>query len=64
MTRLTCTDCHRPIPNGKAFLRSESLRQIALCPRCQAKRDGVLVDDVRFERPMSEVIAEARRSAH
>lgn len=38
MTRYTCTDCHRPIPNGEAVIRSEHLTRVALHKDCAELR--------------------------
>jgi RNase P subunit RPR2 len=34
MTRLTCEDCSKPIPNGTAHIRSALFRQVAYCATC------------------------------
>jgi hypothetical protein len=38
MTRLTCDDCWKPIPNGKAHIRSRLFAQVAYCGDCWTMR--------------------------
>lgn len=38
MPRLTCMECHRPIPNGQAHIRSRAFRQVAFCGYCWSVR--------------------------
>lgn len=40
MSRYTCHDCHKPIPNGEAVIRSESLTRVARHRDC-AILDGI-----------------------
>lgn len=40
MSRYTCTDCHEPIPNGEAVIRSISFERVAFCSWC-AERRGI-----------------------
>jgi hypothetical protein len=41
MTRLTCTVCRQPIPNGQAHIRSRSSRQVAFCCYCWCVRTSL-----------------------
>jgi hypothetical protein len=34
VTRPTCHDCHQPIPNGQAHIRSACFVQVAYCASC------------------------------
>ena len=38
MNRYTCTDCHHPIPNGMAVIRSISLQRVTLHRDCAELR--------------------------
>lgn len=60
--RHNCTDCHQPIHNGRAFLRTVAFEKVAFCASCYAVRSGIIVPRPRFARPVSEVLAEARRA--
>ena len=36
-----CPDCHIPIPNGQAVIRSISLRRVSLCSPCAEDRGWI-----------------------
>lgn len=36
--KFECTDCHHPIPNGLAIIRSQSFVRVAYCQPCARDR--------------------------
>jgi RNase P subunit RPR2 len=57
----TCTDCHKPIPAGKAHLRSVSFELVARCQRCQDERSCEHIAQVPIQRGhLSERVAGTR----
>lgn len=52
MNRKPCNDCHIPIPNGEAVIRSMSLKRVEFCKPCA--EDPGLID---LHRPVLSLVA-------
>lgn len=61
----TCTDCHLPIPAGRAVIRSESLKRVYLHESCAADR-GIVTAGLaaRMAQAVAAGVADAERYAN
>lgn len=64
MSRTKCTDCHLPIPNGQAFVRTNSrFERVSFCKPC-AEDAGWIVPaprgplSVELEKVAGQMVAE------